>query len=197
MGKNEVKKYVAYRLEWLRKMPEHPEKAALANLRRGIGRVPGDLPELWGIFLQDLPEEMQRKTGDPTREEWAVYLALTFYALHQQGHKVADLNMNQDGFSLGNAARRLVDPNEEPEDSSVFNRFNALATSSNIRECAHHMRGMIQMLRAKDIPLDYPRLASDLYELQFLDRAPAVRLNWGRDFWNYNTSEEEKEKKDE
>ena len=61
----------------------------------------------------------------------------------------------------------------------------------------HDMRGMIQMLRAKDIPLDYPRLASDLYELQFLDRAPAVRLNWGRDFWNYNTSEEEKEKKDE
>ena len=106
-------------------MPEHPQKAALAILRRGIGRVPGDLPELWGIFLQDLPEEMQRKTGDPTREEWAVYLALTFYALHQQGHKVADLNMNQDGFSLGNAARRLVDPNEEPEDSSLFNRINA------------------------------------------------------------------------
>ena len=39
------------RLFRLYNLPEHPQKAALANLRRGVGRVPGDLPELWGEFL--------------------------------------------------------------------------------------------------------------------------------------------------
>ena len=65
----EVRQYVKNRIQWLQDMPEHPRKAALANLRRGIGRIPGDMPELWGMYLQDLPESMQRESGYPTREE--------------------------------------------------------------------------------------------------------------------------------
>lgn len=60
-------------------------RAQLAMLRRGVGKKPGDLPELWGILFGDLPEEFLSVSGEPTREEWAVYTALTLYALHQQG----------------------------------------------------------------------------------------------------------------
>ena len=54
-------------------------------LRRGIGKMPGDIPELWNILFDGLPEELMSKVGDPSYAEWSIYTALTLYALHQQG----------------------------------------------------------------------------------------------------------------
>lgn len=61
-------------------------KAMLANLRRGVGHEPGELPQLFGVILLDMPEEFMSGSGIATKEEWACYIALTLYALHQQGH---------------------------------------------------------------------------------------------------------------
>lgn len=178
-----LRDYVSGRLQWLQRLPEHPQKAALARLRRGVGRVPGDLPELWGIFLQGMPTELQSKTGKPSQAEWAVYLTLTLYALHQQGHGLPKDNMNRGGERLGCAVRRLVKPGEEASDSSILRRFNALASATDMRGISHHLRGMIQLLRASGIPIDYVKLADDLYKLQFPNSAPQVRLKWGQDFY--------------
>ena len=56
----------------------------LAQLRRGIGKEPGEMPQLWGYFLQDMPEEFFGR-DEPSRAEWAVYSAVTLFSLHQQG----------------------------------------------------------------------------------------------------------------
>ena len=45
--------------------------AELAELRRGVGRQPGDLPALWGALLADMPEQLQGSNG-PSKAEWAV-----------------------------------------------------------------------------------------------------------------------------
>ena len=178
-----IEQYVARRLRWLRDLPEHPRKAALAHLRRGVGRAPGDLPELWGIFLEGMPEEFESQTGKPTQGEWAIYLALTLYALHQQGHSMATENMHRDQERFGHAVRRLIPANENVADSSVLRRFNVLATATDIREVSRHLCSMIQLLRARGIPLDYVQLAGDLYEWQFAEGVPRVRLRWGQDFY--------------
>lgn len=186
-----IKSYVAYRLQWLQKLPEHQQKAALANLRRGIGKAPGDLPELWGIFLQDLPAELESRTGKPTDAEWAIYLALTLYALHQQGHLLPTDSMYKPSVSLGQAVRKLVDPGEKPEESSVLPRFNALATAGTMTERSQHLRGIVQLLRAKSVALDYVQLAADLFWLQKATSAAQVRLRWGQDY--YYTSKQKSE----
>ena len=189
--------FVARRLRALAALPEHPRKAALANLRRGVGHAPGDLPELWGAFLEDLPPELESKNGRPTKAEWAAYLALTFYALHQQGHDLPSEDMNRPGedFDFGKAVRRLADAtSEKPEDAPVLRRFNALATAEATPERAHHLRGIVQLLRAEGVPLDYVRLAEDLYWLQIPAVAPRIRLKWGQDYYHSpkeeNTEEE-------
>ena len=74
--------------------------------------------------------------------------------------------MHKEGESLGRAIRKLLDPGEAPEDSSVLRRFNALATANGMPERVHYLRGIVQLLRAKGIPLDYAQLAVDLYLLQ-------------------------------
>ena len=72
----------------------------LAELRRGIGKKPGELPQLWGYFLESMPENFY---GDkePSRAEWAIYTVLTLYALHQQGKSLETDVMYQEGQTFG------------------------------------------------------------------------------------------------
>ena len=203
MKTNEVKACVTRQLRRLQVLPEPQRRAELAELRRGVGRQPGDLPALWGALLADMPEQLQGSNG-PSKAEWAVYTALTLFALHQQGE--AGVSMNQPGRTLGGAVRQLAEKTAAGQDwteSSVLRRFNALATAEEITEISHHLRGMIQLLSAaKDggIPLDYPQLAADLYELQCTDpryaQTPAnVRLRWGQDLYrDPKPAPDEKEK---
>lgn len=180
--------FVAGRLRALAALPEHPRKAALANLRRGVDCAPGDLPELWGALLEDLPPELESKDGRPTQAEWAAYLALTLYALHQQGHDLPHENMNRPDEGLGRAVRRLANTQlkagEGPDKAPILRRFNALATAEAMPERVHHLRGIVQFLRAEGVPLDYVRLAEDLYWLQVPAIAPRIRLKWGQDYYH-------------
>ncbi len=59
-------------------------KGIMAELRRGVGKKVGELPELWGIVFDRIPEELLG-LNEPSFAEWAVYTALTLYALHCQG----------------------------------------------------------------------------------------------------------------
>ena len=67
----------------------------------------------------------------------------------------------------------------------VLRRFNETATSSGMEELEHHLRGLVNMLRAEGIPLDYPQLAGELFAYQSPEQAAQVRLAWGRDFYRY------------
>ena len=199
-----IRGYVDGKIQWLWGLPENQRRAELAKLRRGIGHAPGELPDLWGGLLQGMPASFYGTNG-PSHEEWAVYLALTLYALHQQSNDT--VCVSQLGCTLGRAVRRLAEQTvasgQDWTESSILRRFNALATAEEITEISYHLRGMIQLLSAaKDggIPLDYPQLAADLYELQCTDpryaQIPAnVRLRWGQDLYRETkTAPEENEK---
>ena len=106
-----VRRVVAGKIRRILEMKNDGQrKAILANLRRGAGRVPGELPELWGEFLGDLPEELYGSKRGPSRAEWAVYTALTLFALHQQGHDPTQERerMNQENVGLGAAAAKIL-----------------------------------------------------------------------------------------
>ena len=107
MKTQDVKLYAAQQLHRLQALPDNQRRAELAKLRRGIGHAPGELPELWGCFLLGMPESFQGRSA-PSAAEWAVYLALTLYAVHQQGN---DRPMNCPGNTLGRAVRQLAERN--------------------------------------------------------------------------------------
>lgn len=171
---------------------EGAQKAELAELRRGVGKEPGELPVLWGAFLEGMPEEMLSVSGEASHAEWSIYTALTLFALHQQGHDPDKEPMHRKENSFGKAVYGLVaasNPKGKEEEDSVkariLRRFNMVATSPERTEMAHHLRGMIQLLSAASIPLDYGRLAEDLYWYQFPKSRTKVRLHWGQDFYMY------------
>lgn len=182
-----------------RQLPDPQDRARLAELRRGIGHQPGELPALWGSFLAQMPQEPQerKENSAPSEAEWAVYTALTLFALHQQSEDT--VSMNREGMRLGMAVRQLAEATAAGQDwteSSVLRRFNALATADSMPEVSHYLRGMIQLLRREKIPLDYPQLAADLYRFQFAESAADVRLQWGRDLYHIAAEKPETEKKE-
>jgi CRISPR system Cascade subunit CasB len=192
----QIKKLTQEKIERL--LTESPwSRAALAKLRRGIGKKPGELPELFEILLVDMPEELYSKGDEPSHSEWAIYTALTLFALHQQGKdhpmsvsgKVENKNI---GNSLGTAVGYLVKQDRERE-PAIKRRFDAVATANEFTEFAHHARGMIQLLRAGDIGLDYPRFAEDLFWYQFNENKNRIRLRWGEDYYRITQPNLEKE----
>lgn len=174
-------------------------RAAHANLRRGVGRKPGELPQLYGEFLEDMPETLYSKGNEPSDAEWAVYMAVTLYALHQQSKDIRENNMNQKDVSLGAAASKLVvNKDDKDEKERIWKRFYVMASSEDMQEMSYHLRGLIQLLRDKDIPLDYPRLAEDLFWFQCSrESADNVRLKWGRDFYKKLNVENEEDNNNE
>lgn len=180
--------YVQARIVQLTGGPENTARAALAKLRRGIGKAPGALPQLFEWTLDGLPEGQYSRDGTPTPGEWAVYTALCLFALHQQGKNLRQQPMHRDGMGLGKAVRGLVaTPEDQPR---IKRRFDAAATAQSPAEFAHHLRGLMQLLRGSDIPLDYAALTQDLYYLQFEGSRDGVRLRWGQDFYSFKAEKD-------
>jgi len=192
----QIKKLTQEKIEHL--LTESPwSRAMLAKLRRGVGKQPGELPELFEIWLMDMPEKLYGKGNQPSYSEWAIYVALTLFALHQQGkdHPMCvegGTENKKTGNSLGAAVGSLVKKDINRE-SAIKRRFDAVATANEFTEFSHHARGLIQLLRAEDIALDYPRFAEDLFWYQFDEKRNRVRLSWGEDYYRITQSNAGKE----
>ena len=170
-------------------------KAQWAQLRRGVGKRPGELPELWGIFLRNMPEELMGKEGRPSYAEWAIYTALTLFALHQQGHS-EPMHAEGEENRLGRAVKKLAHGEEEEE--NVRRKFSIAARSDDMEELSYHLKTLVRMLGSNDIKLDYEDLAKDLYRFQFENDTDQVRLKWGQDFYRFvGTKDRGEEEKDE
>lgn len=157
------------------------DKGILAELRHGVGKKPGERPQTWGIVFQGMPEDWMSYRGNPSREEYAVYLALTLFAVHQQGKDINRECMYVEGQNIGSAVAKVAD--DQAERDRMYRRFTVLFSQSEIEGLGYYLRNMITILRNKGIGLDYPKLAEDLYRYQFPDTAPMVRLEWGEDYY--------------
>lgn len=162
----------------------HKTRRELAELERGLGKSPGELPDLWGYIFEDFPEEYMSPTGDPSREELAYYTALTLFSMHQRGHDTKTNPMHKDKVSLGQAVRILAGPDTKSDSfDRIRKRFNICVSAPDIYGLSTRLRGLVQQMKRANIPLDYGKLANDLYFYQIPGQTEKVRLRWGQDFY--------------
>lgn len=204
--------------------------AAVARLRREAGREAHVSPTAWGLQhlekLADLRDERATYdlevrtpgTVDPAnlsskryvarqvqelREDTAVHLAVTLWALHQQS--LRDEAMHQPGWTLGRSVRRLahgargtcnapaIDDAEkgdsgqtnsavEEASEAIRRRFVRVGTASDSAVLATRLRELVLLLRSARIPLDYALLADQLLQWQNENQRDTVLRTWGRDF---------------
>jgi CRISPR system Cascade subunit CasB len=174
----------------IKDLTKHNDRASLAKLRRGLGKKPGHVPEVNDFILGVLSTAPPSNRYEATRTEWAAHITMTLFALHQQGKHTS---MNNVKMPLGSAVRKLIFEKGESSEKSIKRRFDAVITSGSPEEVAHHLRGIIQLLRSEGMPISYPRLAEDLYWFQFPEYRDGVRLAWGREYYYYkNEKDDEK-----
>jgi len=176
--------------------PTATAKAVLAQLRRaGSTSADGSLnPDAFTVdrytFVPPtcyrLRDGEEVRLGDaPTKAERSVFTAMTLYAFHQQSRTK---RMHQPGDRFGTALGRLT--RKQPSgrtplsEDAVRRRFAVVLTASTYEELLHYLRTLVRLLRDKEIPLDYGRLAADLMAWQSRYGRQGVRLHWSRDFEN-------------
>ncbi|MDI9581296.1 MAG: type I-E CRISPR-associated protein Cse2/CasB, partial [Thermobispora sp.] len=116
--------------------------ASLAQLRRGAGKLPQDVPELWGMTgAERLFADETLSEAKAAQAETAMFLAVTLYALHQQSQAEP---MHRPGVELGEAVRRLMgDEIDEP----IRRRLVRVGTAATRDALATRLREIITLLR--------------------------------------------------
>ncbi|NRQ32967.1 type I-E CRISPR-associated protein Cse2/CasB [Nonomuraea sp. NN258] len=156
--------------------------AALAQLRRGAGKLPEEVPELWGMAgTEQLYGEQSLSEREALKAEFALFSAITLYALHQQSKPGQD--MHQTGTELGTAVRRLMP--SATLDEPIRRRFVRLGTATTPKVLTERLREVVILLRNASIALDYGILSRQLYQAQDPDGMRQVRQRWGGSFHSY------------
>ncbi len=163
---------------WLRTGPEEgmPPGADLANLRRGLGRNPGEVPEMWRFYTT------LNREGKQTAQFLAEHHALALFALHQQSQARP---MHRERIGLGTAVRQLRSDQGGDKDriDPVDRRLAAAATATSLTELVLHLRGLITQLRGITRPLDYTLLYEQMLTWDWPERAAQTRRRWGSEYF--------------
>ena len=162
----------------------HPRRsgvvAQLAQLRRADTDDFAD-PATWNVVFEGLPEELMGRGDAPSRAERALQAALVLLAVHiQSATEPRHVRRRRLGLAVGELARKL--DGEKDAEGSVARRFHAMSRATSWPGRLNHLRGLVQLMRAHSVPLDYADLARDLYFIQDPDGLRRTRLRWGRDF---------------
>jgi CRISPR system Cascade subunit CasB len=150
-------------IRYLRSLAEKEDRGALADLRSGLGRTPGEMARVHKHVMWCEPEKYN--------ERW-YYLVATLFGVfpnHREGPSWGSP-------SLGEAFRRIK------KSDSMGARFVALL-NAHPDDLGDHLRHVISLLKSNEPPqpVNWFGLFRDLLEWDRSDGC--VQLHWARDFY--------------
>ena len=167
----------------LERLVKEQERGALAALRRGLGKPPGTAREMDRHVLPYVPSESGLPTSVREKQENAYYLVGALFAFWYQGK--IDLAGNPPK-NLGASLHALVEQevkNGAERDKAEDRTEKRLVALLNCHrdDLPDHLRHVISLLKAKDVPIDWPQLLNDVQNWQRESRD--VQRAWARWFW--------------
>jgi CRISPR system Cascade subunit CasB len=151
-------------IDHLHSLEANKDRAALAELRRGVGKSPGEVPALLVHVVPWLPT-----TAWPGLED-AYFLIATLFALHPNTGLPQRTNL---GASFARLARAM-------DSGGAERRFMALLNCDR-SELPDHLLSGVTLLRTHDIPVDWRQLLADVLAWQRPQRW--VQRAWAAGFW--------------
>ena len=156
----------------LEKLYHENNRAALAKLRRGLGKKNGT-PDMCRYVVPFLPE------GTETYQLGHYFLIASLFALHPEP---AARNT-----SMGKVFRAMMGTSQ-----SIEKRFeNLLAVDAE--DLDGHLRQAVSLAKSKNVRVDFHRLFYDIDRRSWNRPDRRVQLEWARDFWGYEKEQKENE----
>lgn len=145
--------------------------AAFSAVRRGAGRTPGSVPEMWEYHLHLDGDERDKSTN-------AEHHALVLFGFHQQSQSI---KVHRKGSRLGAAVFEL---RERFSAEAVDTRFFRAVTAVDLDELGNHLRGLVTQLRSLPVTptIDYTQLVVDLARWQDPAQVDRIRRKWGAEY---------------
>jgi len=175
---NEAVKADAGVIGYLKDLVKRQDRAALAHLRRGLGKRPGESMEMYpyvGRFISEKTNESHDR---------AVFLTAALFADYSDA--------SQGIGDLGRSVRQMADTSD-----SIERRFVALLDAET-DELHYYLRQMVGLLKANGIAVNWNTLFEDIRYWGSPNRN--VQRRWARSFWGSaetNKQESEDNKGDE
>ncbi len=143
------------------------DRAALANLRRGLGKRFGTAPEVFPFVT--------RYAGIYEEEDFALVGSL--FALHSEKNWLSE-DKEKSKRNFGASLRWFV--GESSAEVSTERRFVALLNCDR-EDLATHLRQAVSLLKSKEIPVDWLQLLQDVRHWN--NETRFVQKKWARSFW--------------
>ncbi|HEY57655.1 MAG TPA: type I-E CRISPR-associated protein Cse2/CasB [Anaerolineae bacterium] len=150
------------------------DRAALAALRRGLGRPPGTAPEMFPYVVPQLPAHVH------PNEEAAYYTLAALFALHPS-------HTNQ-----GNLGDHLARAANQGNREAVERRFVALL-SAHPDDLPEYLRQTVSFLKAQEVPINWDALFYALRYWEHPEHGDRIRRDWARAFWAEQSAAETSE----
>jgi CRISPR system Cascade subunit CasB len=158
--------------------PQHPDRAALAALRRGLGKQPGTVPEMY--------HHVEPYLGGASKDKAdAAYVVASLFGIHPVPWRQP--SNPPKNLSFGWTLRGIRFRENGSEDEGVTRRFVA-ALNSDREALPTHLRHLFSLLRVRQpsAPVNWERLFTDLVIWDAPGRYAQRR--WAEGFWRNQTS---------
>jgi len=166
---------------YLAGLAEREDRAALAHLRRGLGRPPGTAPEMFPI-VAPWTHSMRDWEAD------IYYVVAALFASHPE---------STDEGNFGDTCRRTHGRTrsghrvgEEHEVDRLERRFVALL-NAHVGDLQWHLRHAVDLAAGEDVPVNWAQLLYDLDHWTHPDRF--VQRQWANHYWGGRRSDEDRE----
>lgn len=154
----------------LEKLYHEKDRAALAKLRRGLGKKEGT-PEMYRYVVPYLLQEPKQSVIE------RYFLIASLFASHPEPAVR--------GISMGKVFRAMTEGS-----TSVEKRFENLL-SVDVEDLSAYLRQAVSLAKSKKVRIDFHRLLEDLEKWHYSDRR--VQRQWALDFWGYEKEQTENE----
>jgi len=145
-------------ISYLEKLRDAKDRAALARLRRGLGKKMGT-PEMFPYVVPFLPKGRQQQER--------YFLIAALFAMHPEPAPA--------GVTMGSVFNRMWGGQK-----SMERRFANLL-SADSEDIGDNLRRAVSLAKSKGQSVDYHQL---LYDLSYWDHPDRfIQLAWARDFW--------------
>ncbi|MBP6929080.1 MAG: type I-E CRISPR-associated protein Cse2/CasB [Caldisericia bacterium] len=125
------------------------DRAGLATLRKGLGKEPGTVTEMYKYVYSRIPGQTS------PFDEKIYFLTASLFALWHQGKQKLEKDFEGD---FGKTFRQI---SKNSESESIKERFTAII-NSHFDDLPNHLRHAVSLAKSKDVAINWSFLLEDL-----------------------------------
>lgn len=158
-------------VDYLVRLSEGENRAALAALRRGLGKPPGTAPEMF-------PWVVPWTSNIRGRDADSLFLVASLLGMHPENVEAGNL-----GSTLWQIHCKLG------KDDKTTERRLVVLLNANYADLPHRLRHAVGLAQSKSVPINYGQLLGDLRHWN--DESRWVQRQWAAEFWTGPEAETE------